>query len=82
MTKEEIEILRKLVNKEIKHKNISLDVMTIINGQKLENFKEVEEYYKTRNNGLEMIQFIKEEYSTRRALEMIDEKLKEMEKEV
>lgn len=82
MTKEEIEILRKLVNKEIKHKNISLDVMTIINGQKLENLKEVEEYYKTRNNGQEMIQFIKEEYSTRRALEMIDEKLKEMEKEV
>lgn len=82
MTKEEIEILRKLVNKEIKHKNISLDVMTIINGQKLENLKEVEEYYKTRNNGQETIQFIKEEYSTRRALEMIDEKLKEMEKEV
>lgn len=82
MTKEEIEILRKLVNKEIKHKYISLDVMTIINGQKLENLKEVEEYYKTRNNGQEMIEFIKEEYSTRRALEMIDEKLKEMEEEV
>lgn len=82
MKKEEVEILRKLVNKEIKHKNISINVMTIINGKKLENMKEVEEYYRDRNNGQEMIQFTKEEYTSKRKLEMIDEKLKEMEKEV
>ena len=82
MKKEEVEILRKLVNKEIKHKNISINAMTIINGKKLGTMKEVEEYYKTRNNGLEMIQFIKEEYTSKRKLEMIDGKLKEMEREV
>ena len=82
MKKEEVEILRKLVNKEIRHKNISINAMTIINGKKLGTMKEVEKYYKTRNNGLEMIQFIKEEYTSKRKLEMIDDKLKEMEREV
>ncbi len=81
-TSEEIEFLRKIINKEIKHKNLSINVMVNNKGERLETMKEVEDYYKDKNNGKEVIEFIKEEYRGRRKLEIIDEKLREMEKEV
>ena len=80
-TSEEVKFLRKIINKEIKHKNLSINAMVNNKGERLETMKEVEDYYKDKSNGQEMIDFIKEEYRGRRKLEIIDDKLREMEGE-